>query len=213
MNVQYIVCFDDSQYFLFLNYFNYSKTSDFVGHLKSIPDQRKWFYWSWRKWNNDWHTKFAETLTTNGIGFTFNIVSDSELLKINQTSNDFRYSYNDKDLRQARPWSTEAQQGNGLTMKLYYWYLQKWDRSTCRYISFAVHSPYELPLNIPLTQFDYGRDLNVWITPEIIQTDEGLRKFDPDHRKCYFDNERQLKYFNVYTRKNCEMECLSFIGE
>jgi amiloride-sensitive sodium channel len=55
--------------------------------------------------------------------------------------------------------------------------------------------------------------LNVWIVPEIIQADEDLRSFDPDERKCYFEDERKLNYFKVYTQRNCESECLSFAGK
>jgi amiloride-sensitive sodium channel len=28
-------------------------------------------------------------------------------------------------------------------------------------------------------------------------------------RQCYFQNERHLKFFRIYTKANCEMECLT----
>jgi amiloride-sensitive sodium channel len=28
-------------------------------------------------------------------------------------------------------------------------------------------------------------------------------------RQCYFDGERQLKFFQIYTKANCELECLT----
>lgn len=78
------------------------------------------------------------------------------------------------------------------------------------YLSFMVHSPYELPGSydvIDVFIFDYGFELEVLITPEIIRTDDDLRSYTPEQRGCHFENERKLKYFQVYTRRNCEFEC------
>jgi acid-sensing ion channel, other len=58
-------------------------------------------------------------------------------------------------------------------------------------------------------QFLYGYDLEVLITPEIIQTDEDLKSIDPKKRGCFFEGERKLKFFKVYSRRNCEYECIS----
>jgi acid-sensing ion channel, other len=76
---------------------------------------------------------------------------------------------------------------------------------------FLVHSPYEYPGNFDETgmiEFDYAFDFEVLISPEIIKTDADLRSVDPMKRGCYFQGEKRLKYFNYYTRRNCESECL-----
>lgn len=82
----------------------------------------------------------------------------------------------------------------------------------CSPLSLLVHSPYELPGSYYLSDtimFDYGFDLDVLITPRIIKTDESLRSVDPEERGCYFAGEKKLKFFKVYSRRNCEFECLS----
>jgi acid-sensing ion channel, other len=82
----------------------------------------------------------------------------------------------------------------------------------CTSLSFMVHSPFEIPGNfemIDMVDFDYGYDLEVLVTPEIVTTDPGLRSYEPKKRGCYFEGEKKLKYFKVYTRRNCESECLS----
>lgn len=28
-------------------------------------------------------------------------------------------------------------------------------------------------------------------------------------RQCFFDTERQLRFFKIYTQRNCELECLA----
>ncbi len=33
--------------------------------------------------------------------------------------------------------------------------------------------------------------------------------FVSTRRQCYFDGERQLKFFQIYTKANCELECLT----
>jgi acid-sensing ion channel, other len=86
----------------------------------------------------------------------------------------------------------------------------------CTSPSFLVHSPYELPGSYDSSDryeisndidFGFGFDLQVLITPEIISTDESLRSLDPETRGCYFEGEKKLEFFKVYTRRNCEFEC------
>uniref|UniRef100_T1GZT5 Uncharacterized protein n=1 Tax=Megaselia scalaris TaxID=36166 RepID=T1GZT5_MEGSC len=48
-----------------------------------------------------------------------------------------------------------------------------------------------------------------WLKPSMITTSDGIINYTPEGRQCYFNNERYLKYFNIYTQKNCESECLS----
>jgi amiloride-sensitive sodium channel len=82
----------------------------------------------------------------------------------------------------------------------------------CTPLSFLVHSPNEAPASFEIEemiQFLYGYDLEVLITPEVIQTDNDLKSIDPKERGCFFQGERKLKYFKVYSRRNCELECLS----
>jgi hypothetical protein len=82
----------------------------------------------------------------------------------------------------------------------------------CSPLSFNVHSPFELPGSADDSEtimFDFGYELEVLITPEIIRTDEDLKSYGPHARGCYFPGERKLRYFQVYTRRNCEFECFS----
>jgi amiloride-sensitive sodium channel len=82
----------------------------------------------------------------------------------------------------------------------------------CLYHSFLVHSPFEYPGSYEkseMVEFDYGTELEILITPEVIRTDENLKSYEPHERGCYFKGEKQLKYFKVYTRRNCFFECLA----
>lgn len=73
-----------------------------------------------------------------------------------------------------------------------------------------VHSPNEL-----ITQSSQRfylrdfRDYEFFITPEVVTIADDLRAWPVEARNCFFDDERKLNYFKVYTKNNCEQECLS----
>lgn len=43
----------------------------------------------------------------------------------------------------------------------------------------------------------------------MITTSDGLKHYLPNRRQCFFNKERFLRYFKVYTQQNCELECLA----
>lgn len=43
----------------------------------------------------------------------------------------------------------------------------------------------------------------------VIQSDADLRKPQPSERSCYFEDERKLRFFKVYTRQNCKIRYFS----
>lgn len=45
------------------------------------------------------------------------------------------------------------------------------------------------------------------VTPEVTITDDDLRMLSPEARECYFDDEKQLKFFEIYSETNCKFEC------
>lgn len=73
-----------------------------------------------------------------------------------------------------------------------------------------LHTPGEIPqvskhyFRVPLLQ-----EVLVSVKPNMITTSEGLRIYEPNRRQCFFDSERSLRFFKVYTQRNCELECLS----
>lgn len=84
----------------------------------------------------------------------------------------------------------------------------------CLAASFIVHAPDFTPSFIDFNDFKqlvYGVTLDVIITPEIIHTEESLRKLSPIERECYFEGEKKLRFFKIYSLKNCEEECYSNI--
>lgn len=58
-------------------------------------------------------------------------------------------------------------------------------------------------------EVEIGRKVIVYIEPKVITASPDVRKYNPYLRRCYFNSERKLKFFKVYTRSNCEHECLA----
>lgn len=82
----------------------------------------------------------------------------------------------------------------------------------CKTAGFYVHSPNEMPLNIPYQKFTkifYGTLIEVLIKPEVVRSDESIMSMELEHRKCYSEDEVKLKYFKKYTKHNCDLEILS----
>lgn len=41
----------------------------------------------------------------------------------------------------------------------------------------------------------------------MVTTSTVVQKYDPRVRMCYFPHEKYLRYFKIYTQKNCRTEC------
>jgi acid-sensing ion channel, other len=104
---------------------------------------------------------------------------------------------------------SSSRNGNGLRISMQRNKKVK-SNEACTAPTFTVHSPFELPGSYDRNEridYYYGYDLEVLITPEIIKTDESLKSFEPSERGCYFEGEKKLRFFKIYTKRNCEFEC------
>ncbi|KXJ70516.1 hypothetical protein RP20_CCG023314 [Aedes albopictus] len=73
-----------------------------------------------------------------------------------------------------------------------------------------LHMPDEFPIvshqyfRVPLDQ-----ELIVSVTPNVMATDDRVRSYPPEERRCYYAHERYLRFFKIYNKANCETECLT----
>ncbi|XP_060863036.1 pickpocket protein 28-like [Metopolophium dirhodum] len=71
-----------------------------------------------------------------------------------------------------------------------------------------LHSPIDVPANIQPTAYiavnniAYITTTFTWLT-----TSESILGWKPDMRHCYYQHERTLKFFRIYTINNCDIEC------
>lgn len=73
-----------------------------------------------------------------------------------------------------------------------------------------LHSPTETPHVKEVGLFlAAGMESKIRINAEKFETDLQLRSMSREYRKCLFDSESNLTYFAYYSKRNCEMECLT----
>ena len=53
------------------------------------------------------------------------------------------------------------------------------------------------------------KDNIIFFGTKLTTTSDGLRRYTPDQRRCFFQSERRLRFFRMYTEANCEEECLA----
>lgn len=58
-------------------------------------------------------------------------------------------------------------------------------------------------------EVEVGKKVIVSITPNVVTTSNDVRKYSSKMRQCFFNSERELRFFKVYTKSNCEHECLA----
>lgn len=109
-----------------------------------------------------------------------------------------------------RVFGAGARAGLFALLRLYEQDLEYLCRGPVQGFKILLHTPGEVPqvskhyFRVPLEQ-----EVLVSVKPNMITTSEGLRHYLPNRRQCFFDSERQLRFFKVYTQRNCELECLS----
>lgn len=84
--------------------------------------------------------------------------------------------------------------------------------NTCGSTAFTVivHLPNEMPTKFhKFMPISYGSRSAIFIKAKSHRTDNALRNYSPDVRKCFFEGERQLKFFKSYSKAHCDLECLT----
>lgn len=82
----------------------------------------------------------------------------------------------------------------------------------------SIKSAYRIFLHMPGEVPNMSRDVLQVAPSEIAEfsikvtlttTSEGLRRYEPSQRQCFFNSDRQLRFFKTFTQNNCEAECLA----
>ncbi|KAG5683738.1 hypothetical protein PVAND_013003 [Polypedilum vanderplanki] len=164
-------------------------------------------------------------LTDYGFCYTFNMQDYDEIFN-NVISKDFS-SYQKRVKNQKNQWKMEEgylttdekdvfpiRLSKSNTLSLLFYLSENDTMNNCqaigRVFTIILHQPNEIPtvfheeLYIP-----FGNRKTVILTAKILKTAESLRKYLPEKRGCYFEGERQLKFFKSYTKAHCDFECMA----
>ncbi|KAG5667492.1 hypothetical protein PVAND_015472 [Polypedilum vanderplanki] len=188
--------------------YEFFNSSQLVDELQNEIPIDNWYDWQNSTWNVNQTAFYAETLTMRGIGYSFNMFEEEKLLKFKKLTSDYHYKFPKLLSKKSYPWSTSAGDQKGLEVEFFGYNAINFE-SSCVQPAFAIHGSNELPYGSKFRNIGYSTSYDILITLEIIKSDEGLQTIPINVRKCVFQGEKKLKYFKIYTQKNCEIECLS----
>lgn len=181
---------------------------------------------------------FNKVLTNDGYCFTFNMQSFYTIFNKEVISGDFE-SYKRKkiaksiteqsevfgDDRVKEHWTLDGYKSDDSTipyraiparfLKLILTVNQSDYAEKCISYKEGYKVIFHLPNEMPTIfhNHDYADVSNrrtlLTISAKTYSTAPSLARFPPSKRKCYFSNERQLKFFKSYTKAQCELECLA----
>lgn len=200
---------------------NFSSTLRFL----AVPLNEVFALVNWRGIESDYGDVFKEILTDDGICYTYNMLNYKELVH-DVIDSSLKYPKHEK---YSTNWSLQDGYsvfeetiyptrvlGSGLKAGIEIRLIAMKDdldykcKGPIQGFKMVLHSPTDWPqfskqyYRIPLK-----KEVIMTVEPKVIQTSENLRKYKPKIRQCFFDGERSLIFFKIYTQSNCKLECLS----
>lgn len=128
-----------------------------------------------------------------------------ELMKINQKQILPKLDLN-YDHYPYRVFSTGTKAGLSLSLSIYE---RDVDFICSRHQDFKIylHTPGETIIPKNFLSLSLMSDGLISVKPQIMTTSSEVRSYALHKRKCFFDSEHQLYFFQVYTQRNCQLEC------
>lgn len=76
-----------------------------------------------------------------------------------------------------------------------------------RFLQAEIHNPIDYPVISSPIYFRPNTMTRLMVTPQIATVSRALRNWSPFSRGCYYEHEKDLQFFSVYSQQNCEIEC------
>lgn len=195
--------------------FNYSNYSEDMVAIARNFSQKSWFTQQTGSFFRKYNLKFAEVFLRNGNAFTFNTKNFEEIYNEDVVSDHLNFTYDVflanavklKNITGKFPCSPPDASDDGvlLTIKQF-----KSESPLCVRGGVVVHSPNEIAVNLVQTDikgFVFGSFQEILIDVDVTYADDSIRSVDISRRKCFFEDERPLRFFKHYSYKNCQTEC------
>lgn len=160
---------------------------------------------------------YPKTFTHNGVCFSYNMADVTEIFDMDAVHDDFQSYKNYKTPKSE--WTAERgffTENSSFPEHLrirkgFYFFLHpvaSLDLICGRSLYLFVHLPNEVPTDShKIISINIGARPNFLITVKSFRTDDALRAYSPEIRKCYFEDERKLVFFKIYSKAHCEFEC------
>lgn len=74
----------------------------------------------------------------------------------------------------------------------------------------SLSSPEEMiTLSRRIFRVSLSEQAIIYIKPKFIYSSKKLENVEPKVRHCFYNEERRLRYFKLYAKHNCDLECLT----
>ncbi|XP_055590906.1 pickpocket protein 28-like [Uranotaenia lowii] len=186
---------------------------------------------SWRNQNVDCNTIWTQTLTDDGLCFTFNGIGANRLFRTENLHKEYSYISKTPDSSfwnveegylnrnelagyPKRPIGTGISSGLNILLKTRNIDAEMVCNAPRNGFKVILHSPDEYPsLENFFQRLPLEDSLLFMVQPELILTSEDLRKLPLKSRHCYFRHERYLRFFKEYNQNNCIQECIANLSQ
>ncbi|KAL9905474.1 pickpocket protein 28 [Glossina fuscipes] len=208
---------------------DYAKGIDIITRLSQImPAFRETFLrCKWRNSLQNCANMFSKFITDDGMCYSFNSLSLEEIYRQesllpelmlhieNRTATDWNVEDGYSSAAQASTYPKRVlgpgtKAGLELLLNGYEKDFDNLCRGPIQGFKILLQTPGELPLmGKRFFRIPFDQEILISIKPKIITTSVGLKHYEPNKRQCYFQKERELRYFQIYSQNNCELECLA----
>ncbi|EDW34295.1 GL21653 [Drosophila persimilis] len=192
---------------------------------------RYFFYCRWLSRFGECDKFFRKTLTEEGICYTFNGLSATDIYR--EDTYQYRYSAGALDMENisshsawsletgydvesdvvtypARVLSAGARSGIFLALQSFKQEVDYACRGPVQGFKVLLHAPDDVPqVSKQFVRIPMGKEVLIAVKPSMITTSSGIAEYHPLRRQCFLSHERALRFFKIYTESNCQLECLA----
>ena len=168
---------------------------------------------------------FYKVVTDEGICFTFNMLDEKDLFNNGAIDNSIKLPQHgqksdwflDKDYESLklkvypnRVVGSGIQSGLAFELKIKKSELNPGCKRGIQGFRLQLHTPVELPhMSKQFYSIPLQKETTIAVRPHSIYSSKDVQEYDPMSRQCFFNHEKSLKFFNVYSKSSCALECLS----
>ncbi|XP_059047782.1 pickpocket protein 28-like [Achroia grisella] len=207
--------------------FNLNRDAGNVTIIKNLlevsPSASKYiFNCNWRG-DIDCSEMFSTVLTEHGVCFNFNSLAANEILREQNIQKEYNYS---DASTPSKGWSLDTgyskdrlpyprrgvNSGSVYDLTVILQMPKEDPDETCNGGIKGSKIFVQHPADHPQSSLYYyaslpGQVSSVALKFSMMSTSKSLENYSPEVRQCYFQNERHLRYFKIYTSRNCRLEC------
>lgn len=165
---------------------------------------------------------FSKLITDEGVCYTFNMVDESELFNssldaslrfpiVNEKSEwflDKDYDSEKVKIYPRRAIGSGVELGLAVELKTRKSNLNPGCKRGIRGFRLSLHTPVEVPqMSKQFYSISFQKQTALSVSPKMIYSSKDIHDYSPISRQCYFSHEKELEFFKVYSKANCEFEC------